>query len=79
MVTHNTIEGKQVFWFRFATAVDLNKCLTQFISSIFLYACVPITELPFNLSTMGDLRGSISLQTMFENTFLVTLPSPQIK
>ena len=57
MVTHNTsrtCEGKAGT--KFATPLDLNKCLKQSIifsiSPRSLNTCAPIYELPYNISTM---------------------------
>ena len=57
MVTQNMVrmcEGKYVFLkikFKFATTVDVNKCLTQIKLPISLYKCAPISKLPSHIST----------------------------
>ena len=54
MVTLTILRTYSIFWnlFKFATYVDLNKCLKQIKLPISLRTCAPITELPSGKSTM---------------------------
>ena len=50
-----TCEGKQdvsAITFKFATSFDRNKCLKKIEIPISLHTCVPISELPSDISTM---------------------------
>ena len=54
-VTH--VKRKTLILFKFASSVDLDKCLKQVILSISRYTCAPISELPSYISTMVIAYG----------------------
>ena len=66
MVTQNTLRVKENMGykkinFKYVYAVDIKKCLKQLKLSVSICTSAPISELPFNLSTMIKSNAILEL------------------
>ena len=57
MVTQNTLLALENV--KFATVLDLNKCLNHINLPILVHTCALFFELPFNMSTMQSMHDNV--------------------